>query len=249
LDIDALRQHAFVRVVLDDAMAVHTETGIDPLSEIDDDPPMDERQFYITRVGFGLAHTLTWVEQLHHAIHFLNDFGYSRKVRESGVNRSHHLIYNVENYLVRLQSVYDHCLQLTNNVFHICMSDELVNHGLIVSNLRVARTKVPKLLKVVRKTIEPKAAARNAIVHKHSYLDPELRRIEALYMHTEVTWSAGTPRMPYKNLVYVRSQRMKAATAAKRTEFELINSNLLAALDPLFGELITQYELQKARLS
>jgi hypothetical protein len=67
-------------------------------------------------------------------------------------------------------------------------------------------------------------------------------------MYTEATWGAGNPHTPYKNLCHVRSQRMKKVSTAKRTEFELVNATLVAMLVPLFDELLTQYQLQKARL-
>jgi hypothetical protein len=187
MNIESLKQHSFVQTVFKDAVTVYKETGIDLTADKKDEPTLDEHQFYVTRVGYGLSHTLTWIEQLHHAQIFLTQFNYERRTKEAGVNRFHHLIYNVENYLVRLQSVYDRLLQLTNDVFHICMSDKLVNHSLIVSNLRVSRTKIPTLLKAVRKTIEPKAEDRNEIIHRHSYSDPVLRRLELFYLQTEAT--------------------------------------------------------------
>jgi hypothetical protein len=68
--MDTLKGHRFVSKVLDDGVAVQKSAGIDPLSEVEDSPLLNELQFYITRVGFGLAHTLTWLEQLHYAISF-----------------------------------------------------------------------------------------------------------------------------------------------------------------------------------
>ena len=241
-----LQSHPFIRKVLDDAMKVQREAGIKPLADPNDDPLLNEQQFYITRVGFSLSHLLTWVEQLHHAVHFLAQFNYERRTKEAGVNRFHHLIYNVENYLVRLQSVYDRLLQLTNNVFHICMSEELVNHSLIVSNLRVSRTKVPQTLRAVRKTIEPKATARNEIVHRHSYSDPLFRRLELFYMQTEAAWASSSGKLQFKDLAHMRAQMMKKATTSKRAEFEAINVALVRALAPLFNELHVQYEKQKS---
>jgi hypothetical protein len=244
----SVHEHHFVQAILSESAGVGRASGFNPLRD-DDYPPLDELQFYIVRVGYAVAHTLTWVEQLHHAVLFIGNFGYGRQLRDAGVNRSHHLIFNVENYLVRLQSVYDRLLQLTNAVFHICMSDELVNHSLIVSNLHVARTKVPQLLKAVRKTIQGKAEDRNAIVHKHSYMDPKLRRLELLYMHTEETWRPERSEMTYRNLCHARSQQMREVTSAKKEEFRKINTALVAALLPLLTELHAQYETRKKRLA
>lgn len=243
----SVHEHPFVQAILAESVEVGRTVGFDPVRD-DDYPPLDELQFYVVRVGYAMAHTLTWVEQLHQAVLFIGDFGYGRRLRDEGVNRSHHLIFNVENYLVRLQSIYDRLLQLTNAVFHLCISDELVSHSLIVSNLHVARTKVPGLLKAVRKTIQGKAEDRNAIVHKHSYMDPKLRRLEILYMHTEETWQPKRSEMTFKKLCHVRSQQMREVTSTKKAEFRAINASLVNSLLPLLTELHLQYEARKKRL-
>lgn len=248
MSIEKLHQHAFFSETSEEAIRIQQEVGLDPFDDGSVEPTFDELQFYITRVGYSLAHTLTWVEQLQQAVYFLSDFGYTQRMKDDGIRRSHHLIYNVENYLVRLQSVYDRLLQLTNAVFHICTSDELVNHRLIVSNLRMARTKVPGLLKAVKNTIKHKTEDRHEIVHRHSYMEPELRRVELLYMHTKETWEAGGNSIPYKNLCYIRSQRMKKIIEAKKIEFLSINASLVSALEPLFTELHAQYKREKERL-
>lgn len=248
MSIDELNFHPFVTVVFGDAMKVQRVAGIEPFSIPSETLLLNETQFYITRVAYSLSHLLTWIEQLHHAVIFLASFNYERRTKEAGVNRFHHLIYNVENYLVRLQSVYDRLLQLTNNVFHICTSAELVSHNLIVSNLHVTRTTVPKMLKAVRKTIEPKATTRNEIVHRHSYSDPLFRRLELFYMQTEASWSNTAKKSDFKNLAQVRAQMMKEATTKKRTEFELINSELVKTMVPLFSDFLTYYQKYRDRI-
>jgi hypothetical protein len=248
LFIEELHQHAFAAEVLAESVAVQRELGLNPLGQDVDEPLMNELQFYVTRVGFSLAHTLTWIEQLHQAVHFLSDFSYSKRTKEEGIQRSHHLIYNVENYLVRLQSVYDRLLQLTNAVFHIGMSDELVNHSNIVSNLKVDRTAIPALLKAVRKTIKHKSDERNEIVHRHSYMEPKLRKVEILYMHTEETWAHQGAKFSYKNLCYVRSQLLKKITLEKKAAFQSINKALVSALVPLLTGMHEQYTKEKERL-
>jgi hypothetical protein len=78
-------------------------------------------------------------------------------------------------------------------------------------------------------------------------MDPELRRIELLYMQTKETW--GTDRKsPYENLVHTRGQLLKKFTTRRKKEFEAINTELVDALGPLFDGLLIEYRRQKARL-
>lgn len=82
---------------------------------------MDEYEFYIRSVAFSLSHTLRWCEQLDLAIELLSNFDYSKKY----ASKADHFIYNVENYYIKINSVYDRILQLTNSIFHICCSGQL----------------------------------------------------------------------------------------------------------------------------
>ncbi len=247
MNLDDLGLHPFFAIVSRDSIDVQNGLGMGVMDDFDSTQTLDELQFYVTRVGFTLSHTLAWAEQLQHTLHFMMDFGYGKKASEAGIKRSQHLLYNVENYLIRLQSVYDRCLQLTNAVFHLGMSSEHVTHGLIVSNLHVERTTVPKLLKAVKKTIRDEEQERHTLVHKHSHMDSELRRIELFYMHSSETWDHAA-KISFKNFARYRSQLVKKYTARRKAEFEAINHELGNALGPLFDDLLREYERQKSRL-
>ncbi|QWM98033.1 hypothetical protein DGN21_00685 [Xanthomonas sp. MLO165] len=245
--LDDLYRHAMFTAVTQDNAELQKAFGIGLMDDLDDSIPVDELQFYVMRVGFTLAHVIGWVEQLYQAVHFMTDFGYGKKARDLGIKRPAHLLYNIENYLIRLQSVYDRCLQLTNAVFHLCVSDELATHGLIVSNLHVSRTPVPKLLKAVKKTIENHAQDRHKLIHRHSHMDPQLRKIELLYMYSKETWKDDT-NLTYDRLTLHRAERIRTFTTKRKAEFVKINSVLVSALCPLFDELLLQYKRQKIRL-
>jgi hypothetical protein len=117
MTLDDLHQHPLFEEAVHDSIAVQKALGLKLTDEFDERTTLDELQFYVTRVGFSLSHTLGWIQQLHRAVHFMTDFRYGKKNTDAGVNKSHHLLYNVENYLIRMVSVYDRCLQLTNAVF------------------------------------------------------------------------------------------------------------------------------------
>jgi hypothetical protein len=242
-----LYQHPLFTTVAQDSIDSQDALGLGLMDELDDSTTVNELQFYVMRVGFSLSHALGWVEQLHQAVHFMTDFGHGKKAKDLGIKRPAHLLYNIENYLIRLQSVYDRCLQLTNAVFHICVSDDLVGHSLIVSNLHVSRTSVPKLLKAVKKAIEDHAQDRHQLIHRHSHMDPELRKIELLYMHSKETWNDNA-KFTYDQLVVSRAERVRSFTIERKMEFVKINAALVSTLSPLFDELLLQYKRQKLRL-
>ncbi|MDH1291376.1 Cthe_2314 family HEPN domain-containing protein [Comamonas terrigena] len=248
MTIDEFQQHQLIQEAFQDGVDIQNTLGLKLTDDLPEDTTLDELQFYIIRVGFATAHALGWVQQLHHAVHFMTEFKYGRKADDAGVNKSHHLLYNVENYLIRMVSIYDRCLQLTNSVFHLCISEELVNHGAVVSNLHVSRTDVPKLLKAVRKAIKDEEQERHKLIHRHSHIDPELRRIELFYMQSEAAWGSDH-KVPFKSLVHMRGQLVKMYTSRRKAEFEAVNAELVNSMAPLFDGLLVEYRRQKVRLA
>jgi Cthe_2314-like HEPN len=247
MTIEALHSHSLFTEVMRDSISAQRALGLGYMDELDDSADVDELQFYVIRVGFTLAHTIGWIEQLHHALHYMTDFGYGKEAKDLDIKRSTHLLYNIENYLIRLQSVYDRCLQLTNAVCHTCISDEHVAHSVVVTNLHIARTPVPKLLKGIKKTIDVYAQDRHQLIHRHSHMDADLRKIELLYMHSKETWR-DDGRFTYERLVAHRAKQARGFTKKKKKEFAAINASLILALVPLFDGLLTQYKRQKLRL-
>ena len=243
---DKLKLHAFPIAVWNEAVPLQKQADDQGASEDSDD--LDEYQFYVMRVGYSLAQIVTWMEQLDHAVYYLSDFSYKKEAKDEGVNRARHLIYNVENYLIRLQSVYDRALQLTNNVFHLGIEESNVGHSVIVSNLKVSRTEVASLLRAVKKEVERKAQERHAIVHRASHQEDSLRRLELFYMFDEETWATKTEGLTFEGLSHIRSQLMKTVVAEKKQEFTEINKSIFDKIEALFSGLHTQYNKERKRL-
>ena len=244
---EILKAHSFPTKVWDKCREIHKallESNRDPDSE-----DIDEYEFYVLRVGSALAHLLTWIEQLEQAVFYLSDYPYTKAAKSSGITSASHLQYNVENYLIRLNSVYDRSLQLTNCVFHLCIEDSNISHGLVVSNLHVARTKVPTKLKGVRKSIDQYAQQRHKILHQASYQDKTLRRLELFYMYDKETWKSVGGKSKFRNLAHVRSRLLKETAASLKTDYSHINDRLGDAVAELFAPLEREYESQSKRIS
>lgn len=199
-----------------------------------------EEEFYFTRVSYQLSHLLTVIQQMEHTVLYMSNFSPTNLMRTAGVNRATHLIWSVENYLLRTQTVYDRLLILVDRVFHIQNQSNTITHESIISNVHIKRTEVPSALKLVKNSIKKYYRDRNVIVHEASYSDDELRRIEALsilgssensddHLKEEVKWS-------------VREYLKK-----KKREYSRVNKNLCLAmastfssLEPIFNKKFTE---------
>lgn len=234
----ALTENAFTQAVFKDALK--SMKIADKGRLIPEDADVDEYQFYIQGVGFHLAHALTWMRQLNFAVELLTNYDYSERISTS---RADHLIYNIENYLIRLNSTYDRMLQLTNAVFHICTHEEHVSHSVIITNVKVRhRPEVVEKLKAIKKNLDKYAQDRHAIIHKHSLLDEKLRQIELLYQDNLLCQMTGEEKNQIK---LVRKNCLRDYVVAKKAEFQNMNFKLNNLAEELFEELLIEYEFQK----
>ena len=241
-----LDQHAFVREVLADGSTFLANIEVNPHSvELPDDIVLDEQQYYVHKVGFFLVHTLAWCKQLDLAIELLSNFDYSKKINAT---RADHLIYNLENYLIRVNSVYDRILQLVNAVFHLCISEESVGHAVIISNYKVQhRPQVVLKAKAIHKYLADYAQARHTLVHKHSWQDVKMRRIELFYMHDIDVLSKDEDWK--SRLKFFRSTYLRDFISEKKAEFSGINDGLALRIESLFPELALEYKRQVKALN
>ena len=171
----------FLAVVLKDGEVAFEGIKVEPLAtELPADIDLSEYQYYVQKVGFYLVNTIAWCKQLDLAIELLSNFDYSKKT----TSRADHLIYNIENYLIRIKSVHDRILQLVNCVFHLCINEANVNHGIIVSNYKVQhRPIIHKAIKAISKYLSEHEQIRHTLIHRHSLLDSDIKRIKLFYLN------------------------------------------------------------------
>jgi hypothetical protein len=230
-NLDDLNDNILVQAVLEDV----------PKTNMDDGAVVDEHEFYVQKVGFYLVHTLTWCKQLHSASELLTNFDYSKRI---GASRADHLIYGIENYLIRLNSVYDRVLQLVNTVFHLCINEEHVSHSIIISNYKVQhRPEIVRRIKAIKKYLDRYSQERHTLVHRHSLLDEKLRRIELFYMHdyTNIGWTEDRVR----DFKLFRANYLREYVIQKKEEFATTNAALADLICDLFSALHQEYTLQR----
>ena len=226
--------------VLGDGEEAFSEIKVDRLAiELPDDVLLSEYQYYIQKVGFYLVNTVAWCKQLDLGVELLSNFNYSQKK----ISRADHLVYNIENYLIRIKSVHDRVLQLANAVFHLCINEANVNHGVIVSNYKVQhRPEICKAIKSISKFLSEHEQTRHTLIHRHSLLDSDLKRMELFYQHD---FEHISNEEHAKNLRHLRAEQLKNYIADKKSSFREINNSLFLLINDLFSALIPEYERQK----
>ncbi len=235
-----LDENVFLVSVLKDGEIAFSDIEVDRLAtELPEDIELTEYQYYVQKVGFFLVNTISWCKQLDLAIELLSNFNYSKKE----ASRADHLIYNIENYLIRIKSVHDRVLQLVNAVFHLCINEANVNHGIIVSNYKVQhRPEILKAVKAISKYLSEHEQIRHTLIHRHSLIDKDLKKIEFFYLNNFEHIDNEDQVKAYK---YVRTEHLKRFLSDKKSEFREINEALYLLINALFLELNSEYERQK----
>ncbi len=205
----------------------------------------DEYEFYVIEVGHTLAHLLSGCEQMMQAVLFLSAFSPTEKMKTYGITRSSHLQYNIENYLIRTQSIYDRILKLVNAIFHLGIDPRNCRHNTISRNLHVKVTDVPAKLKNLNKLLGKYRQDRNVIIHHESYQEDELRKIEMYHLLLSKQDEDELP--DYELLQIVTKNLTREFVKRKIEEFEQFNEAVFLEMASLFDSLESRYQkLQKS---
>lgn len=231
-----ISHHPFVQDVLKRAVEISREiqkpNGFK--LEIENEREPLEEEYYVLQLGYCLSQLLTTVQQMEHTVLYMANFSPTDIMKDAGINRATHLIWSVENYVIRSQSAYDRLLILTDRLFHIHNASNRISHESIVSNAHIKRSNIPAVLKHVKKAVKNYYRDRNKIIHESSFADDELRHIEGLAL------LASDPIYGLENEDNLKkdlSFQVRRYVNNKKKEFEKSNKGLCLALGIVFNEM------------
>lgn len=245
---DSLSKHPFVEEIFKKGMEINKEIGKPSGLRINAQYKRDpyEEEFYCLRIGFCMAHLLTVVQQMEHTILYMSNFTPTELMKKAGVTRSTHLLWSVENYIIRTQTVYDRLLVLVDRLFHIQNEPHRISHDSIVTNTHISRTTIPSALKAVKSAVKKYYYDRNTIIHEASYLDDELRRIEA---YTILTSNSDYDEIRLDDLKEELKWTVRNYLKNRKKEFAKINKNVSIGLGELFTQMHPLFTKKYAELA
>ena len=195
----------------------------------------DECELYVIEVGHILSHLLLNCEQLIQCILFLSIFSPTKKMKEHGITESHILQYNIENYLIRTQSIYDRILNLINVVFRLEISPRKCTDKAVSKNIDLKETDIPSKLQKLNNLLSKYKLERNVIVHHKAYQEDELRKIEMYHLLISKNDQINSP--DYKFFQIIAKDLTQEFIMRKSEEFEQFNETLFVELALLFDSL------------
>jgi hypothetical protein len=248
ITVESLNSHPFVQEVFPEAVRIQHSLNDQNPNRVNPDYERDpdEHEYYILSVGHTLAELLSLVDQIAHAPIYMSRFPQTAATRRAGITRDKHILYHIENHLIRLHAAFDRCLSVVDAVFHLTNAPAALSQTVVASNLRVKRTDVPKRLKAIRKTLGPTIDARNDVIHHHAYKEDSLRKLEMFCLAERILppEESGPLRKTY---LRYRVRELTSEVLKKKTaEIGRVNAELLTGIIELLSELLPIYKREKA---
>ncbi|WP_201554648.1 Cthe_2314 family HEPN domain-containing protein [Psychrobacter immobilis] len=120
------------------------------------------------------------MEQLHFSIELLS--GYRTSTSPDSMNRHDHIVFAIENYYLRITSVYDRCLRLINILYNLGLPERDCKNSTIVKNIHVKGSDIETSLKALDKFTNSFRQFRNSVAHNETYsVDDKLQIIASYY--------------------------------------------------------------------
>jgi hypothetical protein len=199
-------------------------------------------EHYCIAVGYTLAQTLSICRQLENSVLYFSSFSPTQKMKKAGVTKQSYLLYCIENYIIRTHSMYDRLLRLIDRVYELYNPANRISHELVVGNLHVQHSPIPKKLRALRKVVKKYYHDRNSIIHEHEFLEEDVRRLEG---YTIILNSPGSAYEGSNDLKQEIRFLAKKIVRNKTAEFSQINHNSFVILGDIFNDLKIEYQSKR----
>ena len=193
MKLTKLKDHAAIKTV--SGVARSYMAKCDP-SDPSKGPPATKRESYAIEAFLAFSNVTTCMDQLYFSIDMLS--GYRKSNAAEGMNRHEYIVFNIENYYLRITSVYDRCLRLANTLFQLGLPERECKDSTVTNNLYVKGTDVAKTLKELDKFTSQFRFHRNVVAHKSNYSENELDRIGTYFVLEEEDEEMGRYSSLYK---------------------------------------------------
>lgn len=201
---------------------------------------LTEPEWYCLGTGSCLAHLLAICQQLEHCVLYFSSFSPTQKMKKAEITKHSHLLYCIENYIIRTSSAYDRILKLINHVFYLYDPQNLISHELIINNGHIKGTYLPSKLRKFKKAIKGYYWDRNLIIHHEQYQEDDLRKLEGYTI-----FGANEPYRDDKYFLQEIKFLARQITKNKSKKFTETNKKICTTIAEIFDILEKKYKTQK----
>ena len=121
----------------------------------------------------------------------LLDIGYLDSIAAEDYSKSAYIEMLIENSIIRVQSIYDRALIFTNRILDLGISNETINHNLLVTNENVKKFSLEGKLKAINKVCNDYRLIRNTVIHHDRYTEEQLNQLTLIISADQLSKEAG----------------------------------------------------------
>lgn len=195
----------------------------------DNDPVATKRESYSIETLLSIGNVVSCIDQLHFSVDMLA--GYRTATTPEHMNRYDYIVFGIENYYLRLTSVFDRCLRLANVAYQFGLPERQCSTNTIIKNAHIKGTPVAGTLKKLDDFTQPFRFYRNTVAHESAYSEKDLDRMGAYY-HLED--EKDDVFFQYRNLFKVKTDKY---VSDKKQEFGQHLVELEGYVEAYFNEL------------
>jgi hypothetical protein len=187
--------------------------------------PITEEESYASEVFISIENIISCIDQLYFSVGMLS--GYRASTTPNQMNRHDYIVFGIENYYLRLTSVYDRCLRLTNSIYYFGLPERQCNNNTIVKNSHIKGTQIAIALKELDKFSDPFRYHRNTIAHNKSYSEKVLHDLYLPYLLSENDEI-------YEQIHHLNKTKINRFVAEKKSEYRESVNNIEKLVNTYF---------------
>jgi hypothetical protein len=220
----------------------------------DPDYVMSNQEEYSYDVLNNLTLISKAYEQLEYIPVFVTQFLGGEILLKSGITHIKYLQYHMENHYLKISTLFDQCVSLTNEVFRLGVPTKDASIRQLRSNKYTKETQSIVLLKELEKRIGGIKAIRNRITHRGEFNDPRFRDVQnfiTLIDTANQLYDENEINLTKENLETVQQEwstqiatKMQDLIDKQLTQLEQNNQMIYNTIALLFDSLQSEFQIR-----
>lgn len=170
------------------------------------------------------------LDQIYFTIEMLSGY---RKGKTSKMNRHDYIVFMLENFYLRITSIFDRILRFTNLVYEIGLPEKECRESTIIKNLKIKGSAVEKTLNKIHKYVNKYKPIRNQVAHQNTFHDDELNSVEGYYLLIDIDNSDDI-----KKYVHYYKTTADKYIIKRKYELKLVADNMKNLISEFFYVMI-----------
>ena len=204
---------------------------------------ISEREQYAEEVLFAASELAATLDQMKYAVQSLSGYRHINPNRSRfGATRLDHIIFHVENHIIRTVMIVDRSLQLANVVFSLGLPERECSEATVVKNSHLKGTATAKTLGQLIQFVKPVREQRNVIIHRRRHHENGLDKVARFFVLEQYEQAGESTKRVTPKYRWLYKSLTDKYVADKKRELTKINAAaedlgalLFDALEPEFN--------------